>query len=243
MLPYFHVSVYLHDYWAWHLIFSPLCDDLDHVSTYRLKASDHTDHPDQLTLPDQIDHHDHPSWSNDLSKYRRLIHILICSIHDIFQSVDIHKYFSKLFLPVNMVKPVLDIYLHCCRFLCWVPRAVVKEEIKLADALALIFFTQKIVFSFHQIVREPISPRIELFLPSPWRCRRYQGWGNCPDSLAFSVSTGQDGSGSCLLSPDDHEGNASDGYFPHAPHDHDCHVLECNEPHDGQAYDGISHIH
>ena len=50
--------------------------------------------------------------------------------------------FQYLCLPVNMVKPVLDIYLHCCRPLCWVPRAVVEEEVKLADALALTVLIQ-----------------------------------------------------------------------------------------------------
>ena len=51
-------------------------------------------------------------------------------------------FFQYLCLPVNMVKPVLYIYLHCCRPLCWVPRAVVEEEVKLADALALIVLIQ-----------------------------------------------------------------------------------------------------
>ena len=91
--------------------------------------------------------------------------------------------------------------------------------------------------------KQTISPCIDLLLPSPWHCRRYQGWGNCPDSWAFSVSAGRVGSGSSLLSPDDHEGNAPDDYFPHALHDHHGHVHDCNKPHDGQAYDGISHIH
>ena len=62
--------------------------------------------------------------------------------------------------------------------------------------------------------------------------------------MAFSVSTGRVGSGSSLLSPDDHEGNAPDVYYiPHALNDHVGHVHDCNEPHDCQAYDGISHIH
>ena len=79
--------------------------------------------------------------------FRPCIHIL----HPLFITyLHIHKYFFQyLCLPVNMVKPVLDIYLHCCRPLCWVPRAVVKEEVKLADALALIVLIQ-FFFSFHE---------------------------------------------------------------------------------------------
>ena len=37
--------------------------------------------------------------------------------------------------PVDVVKPVLDVDLHCRRFLCVVPWPVVQEEVKLADAL------------------------------------------------------------------------------------------------------------
>lgn len=130
------------------------------------------------------------------------------TIHNIFTYSQI--FFQYLCLPVNMVKPVLDIYLHCCRPLCWVPRAVVEEEVKLADALALTvliqFFSRfmrswrcKSIYTLKK--KQTISPCIDLLLPFPWHCRRYQGWGNCPDSWAFSVSAGPGESGSSLLSP------------------------------------------
>ena len=54
---------------------------------------------------------------------------------------------------------------------------------------------------YTQKKKQTISPCIDLLLPFPWHCRRYQGWGNCPDSWAFSVSAGPGESGSSLLSP------------------------------------------